>query len=110
MQVPFSKNHKQLVLPTMGYAVPTKDHQGPRITKAPITVANHIKAYYWFCLILVGVLVMGALGGIALALGVASSTQCLASDNLGVWLFAFGIVDIIFFICILIIVSALIKF
>jgi hypothetical protein len=110
MQVPFSKKYKLPPLPNIGYTIPNGSYQGPRITKAPITVASHVKAYYWFCASLLALLVLGIIGAIALPIGINMKTLCPVSNDLMLWYVLFGITDLSVFGFILIIVSILIIF
>jgi len=105
MQVAFPINMKLLSLPTMGYAVPDAKYQGPRITKTPITVAHHVNAYYWFCLVLIGLLIMGILGSIAVGVSINNfELLCPVMDAIPTWLAIFGITDLCFFFLILLLV------
>jgi hypothetical protein len=94
MQVPFSKKHKLPPLPNIGYTMPNGTYQGPRITKAPVTVASHVNAYYWFCASLVALLVMGILGVTALLIGINMNNLCPVSNDLILWYYILGITDL----------------
>lgn len=100
MQIAFPVN-KKFPLPTMGYAAPDAKYQGPRMTKAPMTVANHVNAYYWLCLVLISLLIMGILGAIALGVSINKDRLCPVMDAIPTWLTVFGITNICFFFLIL---------
>ncbi len=110
MQVPFPKKHKLPPLPNIGYTMPNGTYQGPRITKAPVAVAGHVNAYYWFCASLVALLVMAILGAIAIAIGVNMNTLCPVSNDFMLWYYIFGITDLSIFGFLLIIVSTFIIY